>query len=390
MKRPCQRQIPGFDTPGPAHHRGGAAALPGRRNDPCLPSVLQRTIPVGYNRVEPSTTGVAHSDLEPLAHRHGLPSPSHLESIVGPDPLQENEVTSSLKIDFIGIGAPKCGTTWLFYALGQHPDICLSEPKEPRYFSRADFCNPCRSNKDEPISVDGDDIKDLGSYAKHYTHCVPNSIKGEFSTDYMYNEEAPSRIHRYLPDVKLLVCIRNPVDWAYSWYFAQRHYYKETEHRTFEDQLKNDSGFLDIGCYAKYLKHYLQYFPKNQIRIIQFEHIVERPERTVRDLFEFLTIDPEVALNLSLIPRNSTKKSRFVSPVPLMKWFSTWMIEHDQATLLRKIRNMPIENLILRLTTADCPREPMNQQTRERLRRFYSEDIDELESLFELDLAAWK
>jgi hypothetical protein len=44
-----------------------------------------------------------------------------------------------LQVDFIGIGAPKCGTTWLFYGLGQHPRICLSEPKEINYFNSRDF-----------------------------------------------------------------------------------------------------------------------------------------------------------------------------------------------------------------------------------------------------------
>ena len=296
----------------------------------------------------------------------------------------------SLQVDFMGIGAPKCGTTWLFYALGQHPDICLSEPKEPRYFSRTDFCTPSSHGNNEPLASDRNELTDLAWYARHYRHCGPDSVKGEFSTDYMYNECAPARIHRYFPNIKLLVCLRNPVDWAYSWYSARRDYYKGTTFQTFEDQLDYDPGFLYVGYYAKYLKNYLTYFAKEQIKIIQFDDIARQPEQTLRDLFRFLALDPEVPLDLSLVPRNTTKRSRFVSPVPLMKWFSAWMIEHNQAKLLRKIRNLGLDNMILRLTTVDSTREPMNQQTRERLQQLYSDEIDELESLFGLDLAAWK
>jgi hypothetical protein len=296
----------------------------------------------------------------------------------------------SLQVDFIGIGAPKCGTTWLFYALGLHPDICLSEPKEPRYFSRDDFEIFCDINNDELPSVDHKHAEDLSRYARHYKHCLPHSIKGEFSTDYMYHEEAPRRIYRNFPNIKLLVCVRNPVDWAYSWYSARRDYYNETTYNTIEEQLDHDSGFLYVGYYAKYLKRYLEYFSREQIKIIRFEDIVQEPKRTIRHLFEFLNADPEIPIDLSSVPKNTTKKSRFLSPVPVMKWFSAWMIEHDQAVLLRKIRNLGVEKVLLRMTTVDRPREPMNHQTRERLRGLYRDDIDELELLFGLDLAAWK
>ena len=296
----------------------------------------------------------------------------------------------SLQVDFIGIGAPKCGTTWLFYALGQHPEICLSEPKESRYFSRDDFWIRCGHDKDATTADNRTHVTDLGLYARHYKHCPSNCVKGEFSTDYLYSQEAASRLHQYFPDTKILVCVRNPADLAYSWYHARKFYYKENTLRTFEDQLEYNSGFLYIGYYAKYLKHYLRYFEKNQMKIIKFESIVQEPEQTIGTLLDFLGLDPKVELDLSSVPKNSTKKSRFASPVPLMKWFSGWMIERDQAILLRKFRNLGVEKMFLGITTVDRPREPMNPQTRERLLRLYRDDIRELEALFGLDLKAWR
>jgi hypothetical protein len=168
------------------------------------------------------------------------------------------------------------------------------------------------------------------------------------------------------------------------------HYYKEKSFKTFEEQLEYDPGFLYVGYYARYLKRYLEYFSKEQIRIIQFEHIVQEPDQTIRGLLDFLALDPEIPLDLSSVPRNNTKRSRFVSPVPIMKRFSAWMIQHDQAKLLRKVRNLGVERMLLRLTTVDYQREPMDPRTRERLRGLYRDDVEELEALFDLDLAAWK
>jgi hypothetical protein len=60
----------GLRHPGPAHRRGGAAPIRGRQDDPRPPDVFLRAVPVRHDRLEPSTIGGAHFDLDPLAHRH--------------------------------------------------------------------------------------------------------------------------------------------------------------------------------------------------------------------------------------------------------------------------------------------------------------------------------
>ncbi len=91
------------------------------------------------------------------------------------------------KIDFIGIGAAKSGTTWLFHCLGQHPQICLSEPKEINYFNQRGSFRNFNKNHTKPFSW----------YINHFRHCQANKIKGEFSPIYLYDEIAPSRINTF-------------------------------------------------------------------------------------------------------------------------------------------------------------------------------------------------
>ena len=122
----------------------------------------------------------------------------------------------------------------------------------------------------------------------------------------------------------------------------------------------------------------------------KLEDIIERPEQTIREVFDFLDVDPEVELDLKKIPKNSAKKSHLLSPEPLMRWVSSFLIDHDQAVLLHKIRNLGLKKILLNISTVDYPREPMNPETRDRLRRLFREDISELETLLDRDLTAWR
>ena len=304
-------------------------------------------------------------------------------------PPGRNDLAASLQIDFIGIGAPKCGTSWLFYALGQHPEICLSEPKETRFFTRDDFWT-AHGPEENPTGIDRDQVGGLALYERHYRHCRAGALKGEFSPVYMYNEQAAARIHRHFPAVKLLVCLRDPVDRAHSWYLTSTHYNVENKLQNFEDAIEQDPRCVLAGYYAENLKRYLHYFSKDQIKTILFEDIVQRPEDTIRGLFRFLGVDPEIELDLGSVPKNSAKKSRLISPAPLMAWLSAWLIKHDQAVLLNRLRRSGVKKFLLRLSTAAIQHEPIDPRTRERLRRLFRDDVQELEALFGLDLTAWK
>ena len=301
-----------------------------------------------------------------------------------------NNMPSTFKADFLGIGTPKCGSTWLFFALGQHPKICLSEPKEINYFNQVDFATPYVHGKDKLPFINPNFAKDLAWYVRHYKHCPADALKGEFSPSYILDEEAPSRIHRTFPKAKLLASLRDPVDQIHSAYWARSRYSGNDIYETFEKAIKLDPRYLARGYYAKYLKRYLRYFDKEQIKVVLFEDIVDRPEETIRDIFDFLSVDSNVELDLNRIPKNQAKKSRFFSPVPMMEKFSNFLIERNQAALLHHIRKLGLKKILLRLSAVDHPREPVNPQIRNNLRRLFHEDTCELETLLNRDLSAWK
>lgn len=126
---------------------------------------------------------------------------------------------------FIGIGVQKCATAWLYNVLAEHPQISMASPqdgdKDTRFFSY---------------------FYDRGFewYERHFAK-HENKISGEYSTSYFYSLEAPERIFRYSPDIKLIVSFRHPVERAFS---NHKHEIKlgriSGENLIFENALKNN------------------------------------------------------------------------------------------------------------------------------------------------------
>ena len=110
------------------------------------------------------------------------------------------------KPDFFLIGAPKCGTTALATYLSEHPNILLSDPKEPQYFCKdlKWYGNPVKSDED---------------YLRRFFPGLegsPAAIVGEASSLYLYSKVAVPNILSFQPEAKFIVMLRNPVEMAYS------------------------------------------------------------------------------------------------------------------------------------------------------------------------------
>jgi len=132
------------------------------------------------------------------------------------------------KVDFIGIGAARRGTTWIYECLKEHPQICVSKIKEVRFFSDQ------RTYR-----------KGMKYYQSFFNHCSGNKIKGEISPAYLWGkngENVASLIKKHFPGVKIFAVLRDPAERAYSHY----HY----------------DMYIEQGLYYTKLKNILIYFPK--------------------------------------------------------------------------------------------------------------------------------
>tara|TARA_B110000196_G_C21027665_1_gene605996 strand:+ start:132 stop:989 length:858 start_codon:yes stop_codon:yes gene_type:complete len=202
--------------------------------------------------------------------------------------------------EFIIIGCARSGTVALNKYLNQHNDIEMASRKEVHFF-----------NKDIHYE------QGLNWYKSFFPIKIFNKkiISGEATPDYIYNPKVPKRIKKILPNVKLIVVLRDPIDRAYSHY----HYMKRTgrENLTFEDAIKGEEdrignerklekfdgdnyrrySYLDRGLYLKQIQNWRKIFSKNQILIIKNEDLEENLESTLNDVFIFLNVKKQLIPN---------------------------------------------------------------------------------------------
>jgi len=197
---------------------------------------------------------------------------------------------------FILIGAQKSGTTWLWNNLKQHPDVALPARKEIHFFGGV-----------EPFR------KGIEWYYQHFNGLPLNKVTGEASTTYLYDYLPfwdnpsgelthdhslpciPELVIKELPEVKILVILRNPVSRAVS---AYRHYVKEgnvppglgLKETALQIPMLR---ILEMGYYAKYLELWKRYVPSDRMRVFVFEEdVVKSGEKSIRQICEFLGINP--------------------------------------------------------------------------------------------------
>jgi len=213
-------------------------------------------------------------------------------------------IFSSFRVlpNFLIIGTAKAGTTSLYEYLIKHPCIIPAIGKEIYFF-------------------DKEYSKGTNWYKSFFptTHQKPKSnecnekfITGEATPRYLFHPHAPRRVKELLPNVKLIVLLRNPVDRAYS------HYQMEVRHGneklSFEEaieaeqsrvsddmeKMEKDENFYSVkfyrcsyltrGIYVDQLKRWLEYFPREQFLILESEDLYQNTSDVYNQVLQFLEL----------------------------------------------------------------------------------------------------
>ena len=279
-------------------------------------------------------------------------------------------------IDFIGIGAPKCGTTWLSAQLEAHPQIGFAPDKEVYYF--ADTILRRIAGKELRCFERGD-----AWYHEQFPAAVGAvSSRGEFCPSYLYSEEAATRIATYRPDIKLLLCLRPPTEMIYSWYWYNRNAVVASLPESFAEMMENP--FLrDLGCFAQHLKPYLDRFPAQNILVVQFDAIRRDPDRVRQRTYEFLGVAADFKPQLSQEGKNAARAPRF----PLIQ--SSAQRLYGALSALPgagKLLKSPsvartLQSVYHRFNTKARKYEPLSVQERLKWEAYYTTDQKELSEL---------
>jgi hypothetical protein len=192
--------------------------------------------------------------------------------------------------NFLIAGAPRAGTTFLYEILDAHPDVYLAKPRspEPKFFL-----------------IDDEFQKGLGYYSERFFAGVEGQTGvGEKSTNYLENQHVAGRIRSLLPGVKLLFIFRNPIERAFSNYLWSKKNGLETlsfavaveTEQVREAEYPNayrysrPFSYVSRGMYAAHLRHYLDAFPSEQIKVVLLEDLEEKPQVELDSICRFLGV----------------------------------------------------------------------------------------------------
>ena len=243
--------------------------------------------------------------------------------------------------NFLIIGAPRTGTTWLYECLKEHPQVFMPEQKELDFFSK-EFG------------------KGLSFYENYFINSEDCNAIGEASPSYLGHEQSPARIAKYIPKAKLIVILRDPIDRAFSHYTIFKRFHKE---KNFEEAIKNRPGLLTNGLYHKLLMEYLKYFDEKSVLVLLYEDINKNELAFLEKIYLFLNIEKSFVPTKIKQPTNLT-----IFPLAqnyLYKFHLDFVIYLVKKTPLNQI----FRNAVLKKKINTPPK--INLKTLRKLKEYY-------------------
>lgn len=187
-------------------------------------------------------------------------------------------VPAGPRVDIIGIGVQKAATTWLFQCLTDHPRIRPAADPEFRT-KEINFFNW---------------YYERGYKWYHGMFEFGPWKTAEFSVLYFHDRDVPGRLHRYNPDARLLLALRNPIERAFS---HHKHEVRKgrlpQELYEFRKALPYNPSYIEQGLYATHLTRWLDFFEPEQIHVVEYGDVAERPGEVMCEVFRFCDVDPE-------------------------------------------------------------------------------------------------
>jgi hypothetical protein len=281
---------------------------------------------------------------------------------------------------FFIIGAGKAGTTSLNFYMDLHPQIQMSEVKEPNFFAGAENGTPYPRGR----------ISSLKAYEQLFDPTV--AVRGETSPAYASHpirRGAPERIKELIPQAKFIYLVRDPIARTVSHY--QHLVGVGAERRPIREALGDlsDPFLLPETCYSMYasqLERYLSHFAQETVLVIdQAEFLTDR-QATMRQIFRFLSVDDtfvSAGFDQELYKSSerrvySSRYDNFVALrlAPAMRW-----VPHDVRRSVRR----SIERLLFRpLETPE-----LDHDLHGRLEDIYAGEVERLRDLTGKTFPTW-
>lgn len=297
-------------------------------------------------------------------------------------------------------GAQKSGTTYLVSLLAQHPKIFVPTAKEPAYFLANRF--------DEIVWPNGKPrryaFKDLEDYLSLYENAPTESLwRVDATTGYFCYPDIASAVKEMCGSCKVICLIRQPVERAWSAHQYQIEKGGESindfqEALRFQENRDLDKTvahpYIETGMYAQNIGHWVKNFGLENVHILTFENLIKNSQKELDKILDFLRVEGH-DFNLK------TEKNQTTSPPTGIKRLVLEIFVTGSDNTLRrllralipsetreKIRRKFKRHLRGKQISNEVKRP--NPAVKSELMKIFSEDMEALERVYNVDLSQWK
>lgn len=288
-----------------------------------------------------------------------------------------------MKPGFFIVGAPKCGTTALSKYLSEHARVAFSNPKEPNY-----LCT------DFPSKVK---IKDQAHYAEIFQFDgvgAPQAV-GEASVWYLYSAAALKRLSEDFKDSKIIVMIRNPIDFCFSLHnqlciggYEKDKDFKRSVIREFEKGEPVGEEILfsyrELSSFSKWLKRYIDEAGDGRIKVILQEQLKAETKAVYMDVLDFLGCEQDGRTGFELV--NERRKHKYAALESIIK--INWKPLADLIYPLKRLLGISSLGIYKKLMDVNSVKstETLSPAERSAMRELFSEEVRDLKRLLGVEV----
>lgn len=288
--------------------------------------------------------------------------------------------------NFFIVGAYKSGTTALHSYLASHPDIFMCPVKEPKYFGRDLRLVRLKRMTEE-------------QYLALFSGAGEQRIVGEASPNYLQSKTAPEEISRFAPDARIVIMLRDPVEFMYSLH-AQTVYFGDENIQEFEQALAAEPErrngrsvprttgdverllYRECARFTDKVERYFDRFGRDRVKVILYDDFARDTKAAYDDVLQFLGVAPYLPPSFEVI--HASKRPR----MPALRRLIRSLEGMDSLRALRPLAGA-VRAIESRVNTIPFKRPPMNPELEAGLRAEFAPEVERLGRLLNRDLSAW-
>lgn len=286
--------------------------------------------------------------------------------------------------NFFIVGAAKCGTSSLYAYLKQHPQVYMSPNKEPHFFSQIEPGSDRRYVIPRTVTSEEE-------YLNLFREANGAVAVGEASPSYLWDEAAAYRMRDKVPEAKIIILLRDPIERAFSHYLMNVR--EGTQNLPFYEALLEDQNrpakgwtnsnlYVELGQYASQVERYMNLFGRERVCVLLSDDFKGDSEAVLRRAASFLHVEEEPVADIKSEKSYNSYAPPPSGPINTFIVRSPWIRSLARTVVPHRVR-WEIRDKVL-LKPAEKPE--MDERSIRMLRQIYESDVSKLEELLGRDL----